>query len=182
MEVFLVHHGIKGQKWGVRKERQKTAKRTNKRKKNIGKKIAIGSAIVVGTALAAYGGYKIFKNKKYIKSILKGTKAVNKMGINTTKKVVSDSFSNPSVNRIQVPKINVPRVDIPKTNIQRTEVPKASVPHLTLNPKNVSIGEDYTKRILDSSTKLSSAIKETADMKSIFGSLDSLTEELLKKA
>ena len=181
MEVFLVHHGIKGQKWGVRKQKPK-GKSTNKRKKSIGKKIAIGSAIVVGTALAAYGGYKIFKNKKHIKSVLKGAKAVNKMGINTTKKVVSDSFSNPSINRTQVPKINVPRVEIPRTSVQRTEVSKVSIPHLTLNPKNVSIGEDYTKRILDSSTKLSSAVKETADMKSIFGSLDSLTEELLKKA
>ena len=68
----LYHHGIKGQKWGVRRfqnpdgsytsEGRKrrsdlTSDEKNERRKKIAKKVAIGAAVVGGTILAAYGGY-----------------------------------------------------------------------------------------------------------------------------
>lgn len=175
---YLIHYGIPGMRWGVRKEYEKTGKRSSqkaKKKKSIAKKVAIGAAIVAGTALAAYGGYKIgkvLKNKRFISGV--GIKAVKKMGIPNTKptiKKLPDSFSTPSVKTT-----NIPRVEVPRTNIQKT-----SIPRLTLNPTNVSIGEDYTKKILESSTKLSDATKKVADMSGVFGSLDDLTAQLLKK-
>lgn len=83
--LYLVHHGIKGQKWGVRNgppyplgesdksASEKKAKRINKfarRTKESSKpkekfwtddrkRIAKGVAIVAGVALVAYGGYKV---------------------------------------------------------------------------------------------------------------------------
>lgn len=53
----LSHHGIKGQKWGIRKERNASNATKNARIKKAAK---IG-AIVAATALAAYGGYKLHK-------------------------------------------------------------------------------------------------------------------------
>ena len=79
----LVHHGIKGQRWGVRryqnedgsltaagkKREEKTDSKTtapnNERKKNIAKKIAIGSGIAVGSiaTVAAVNAGKKFIGK-----------------------------------------------------------------------------------------------------------------------
>lgn len=75
-EPYLCHYGVKGMKWGVRKEyephprkkkRQDTKDDDSKRKKGLSTKqkraIAIGAA-AVATALAAYGGYKLYKSGK----------------------------------------------------------------------------------------------------------------------
>lgn len=86
----LYHHGIKGQRWGIRrfqdksgrltpagrrrvKNQQKTDELDNtEQKKGLTDKqkryIKIGAA-AVGTALVAYGGYKIYKNKTLSESI-----------------------------------------------------------------------------------------------------------------
>lgn len=67
----LYHHGVKGMKWGVRRQNktsaghgQNTASRgaasPEQRKARIKKAAKIGVA-VAGTALAAYGGYKVYK-------------------------------------------------------------------------------------------------------------------------
>lgn len=91
-ETWLAHHGIKGQKWGVRRfenkdgslteagkkryskanDEQEDNEQTNKKK--IAKKIAIGAAFVAGTGLAIYGGFKL---KDYYKG--KKTPASNKV-------------------------------------------------------------------------------------------------------
>lgn len=75
-EPYLCHYGVKGMKWGVRKEykphprkkkRQDTKDDDSKRKKGLSTKqkraVAIGAA-AVATALAAYGGYKLYKSGK----------------------------------------------------------------------------------------------------------------------
>lgn len=82
----LYHHGVKGMKWGIRRQNktsaghgQNTASRgaasPEQRKARIKKAAKIGVA-VAGTALAAYGGYKVYKlqgeavtslGKKYVK-------------------------------------------------------------------------------------------------------------------
>ncbi len=67
----LYHHGVKGMKWGVRRQSKTSAGRRQntdsrgaaspeQRKARIKKAAKIGVA-VAGTALAAYGGYKVYK-------------------------------------------------------------------------------------------------------------------------
>ena len=65
----LYHHGVKGMKWGVRRQQTSTGIRrgvsdshymSEQRKVKIKKAAKIGAAVAV-TALAAYGGYKVYK-------------------------------------------------------------------------------------------------------------------------
>ena len=55
----LSHYGVKGMKWGVRKER-KASDSANTNADKLKKAAKIGAA-VAATALVAYGGYKISK-------------------------------------------------------------------------------------------------------------------------
>lgn len=70
-ETYLMHHGVKGQKWGIRRyqnydgtlihpKQKKTLSSEEKEARNekIKKAVIIGAA-VVGTAALAYGGYKL---------------------------------------------------------------------------------------------------------------------------
>jgi len=72
----LYHHGVKGQKWGIRryqnedgsyteaglKRRSSDAER-HERRKVIARRVAIGAAIVGGTVLAIYGAKKLSECK-----------------------------------------------------------------------------------------------------------------------
>lgn len=64
----LYHYGVKGMKWGVRKEYVSSSKNLRKsddtRKDKTKRAIKIGAAVAV-TALATYGGYKLYKNYGY---------------------------------------------------------------------------------------------------------------------
>lgn len=76
MSTYLIHHGIKGQKWGVRRFQNSDGTLTEEGKRRKGssgeekrkgltdkqkKAIKVGVA-VAGTALAAYGAYRVGKN------------------------------------------------------------------------------------------------------------------------
>lgn len=73
----LYHHGIKGQKWGVRRYQNPDGTLTNagrkrkglsdKQKKTLKTALKVG-AIAAGTALAAYGAYKL--NQKATKALI----------------------------------------------------------------------------------------------------------------
>lgn len=89
----LYHYGIKGMKWGVRHDPERTGRqRTSsdfhyqgQRKARLKKAAKIGAAVAV-TAVAAYGAYKY--GPKLASSIKRGSKAMSgyelrKMGIST---------------------------------------------------------------------------------------------------
>lgn len=73
---YILHFGVKGMKWGVRKDRDKTSSRKRSESKESSsekkgltdrqKKVLKGAAIGATALLAAYGGYKlhqIYKDK-----------------------------------------------------------------------------------------------------------------------
>jgi len=74
-DSYLMHYGVLGMKWGVRKARPtssvSTTGQTTKSKKlskETKRKIAIGVGVAAASVVAAYGGYKlskIIKSKAY---------------------------------------------------------------------------------------------------------------------
>lgn len=72
---YLAHHGVKGMKWGHRKQivRKGRKKSSKKEKWSTKKKVAVAGAIVGGAALAAIGGYTIYKLKQNKKSAIINT-------------------------------------------------------------------------------------------------------------
>ena len=60
---YLMHYGVKGMKWGVRHDPQRTgysmySTKLSEKQKKILKRVAIGPAITGGVLLASYGGVK----------------------------------------------------------------------------------------------------------------------------
>lgn len=70
----LCHHGIKGQRWGIRRYRNEDGSLTNdgkerysdkNKKRDTAKKVAIGVGI---TGVVALGAYVVHKNRQYIRN------------------------------------------------------------------------------------------------------------------
>ena len=62
---YLAHHGVKGMKWGIRKDRERSASDADKenRKKKLKTAIKIGAGIAAA-ALLSYGAIKLAKTGK----------------------------------------------------------------------------------------------------------------------
>lgn len=86
-EDELWHYGVKGMKWGVRKDRDTHSKQTEMPKRGLSDRqknaIKIG-ATIAATALAAYGGYKLAESGSLTSLIKRGKDAndrlMNKIG------------------------------------------------------------------------------------------------------
>lgn len=82
--MYLVHHGIKGQKWGIRHDRERigrSSKHELEKKKGLSddqKKWIKRGVAVAGTVLIAYGSYKIASSPKFGSMVAKGIKKVRK--------------------------------------------------------------------------------------------------------
>ena len=82
--IYLTHHGILGQKWGVRrfqnadgsltnagKKRYGTGETGANQRKEIAKKVAIGVGVAAAAGIVAYGAIKYsdaLKNNDFLKS------------------------------------------------------------------------------------------------------------------
>lgn len=100
---YLIHYGVPGMKWGVRKEyipvgrhRKKSIESSSERvkKKGLSKNqktaLKIGAG-VVGVALATYGAYRLGKSGKFDKLISKGRDFTNKtLGKSNKNDVLAD--------------------------------------------------------------------------------------------
>lgn len=82
MNNELYHHGVKGQKWGVRRNLNNSggssggsSRTSTKEKRQIPKKVKVGAA-VAASVLAAYGVHKVINNPEVISA---GKNAVSKM-------------------------------------------------------------------------------------------------------
>lgn len=72
-DEVLVHHGVKGMRWGVRKQRPSGGAGPSKKRKGLSRKQKAAIAGVLGTAAAVGGGYYLHKsgNDKKIAALAK---------------------------------------------------------------------------------------------------------------
>lgn len=148
----LYHFGVKGMKWGIRKQRepvgrqrrstdssyeqQKAARRAK------AKRYAKTGAIIAGTVLAAYGGYKLSKTIGVKKSAELTTKELHNLG---------------------VPTIDIEMVNVPKTNIATTKISQipSKYKYKKLSTKAVRYSKKKTKSTSTAPT-VNSAIQKAS--------------------
>lgn len=161
MENVMCHHGIKGQKWGVRRyqnpdgtwtdagkkryedsESDGKEKTESSTKKKVAIGVATGAAIVAGTVLTAY------LVKKY------GAKDLAAIAdkVPSGKEVIEDLLKNTSVASTPVSKVPAPKVE-PQQVLERvvksTPTPSAPIsqvssPRVSVNKPTYDISQGYS--------------------------------------
>ena len=113
---YLAHHGVKGMKWGVRKQRATSGLRRQRReltpqqkaqRKAKIKTYAKRGAIVAGVLLASYGAYKIhnkkvLNNRQVAQEIVKKYEEAKKITPVTQASIIKPAVSTTPVFKIKV--------------------------------------------------------------------------------
>ena len=173
----LYHHGIKGQKWGVRRFQKKDGSLTPAGKKRysesndaesknrkIAKRVAIGTACVAA-ALAVAGGVYVHKKKSYLssidtKSVMRGKYAVDKLSEDTIIPKGSKIFRTSTHNTL------------------RNDLTYASLTRDDKNRYITRIGEMYSgKRLYQMKIKTQSDVKIPSEKKQFDMFVDLLTND-----
>ncbi len=159
-EETLSHHGIKGQKWGIRRYQNPDGTWTNAGKKRYGnsdgdavgspnkassstkKKVAIGAAIVAGTVLTAY------LVKKY------GAKNISDIGDTASagKEILQDILKTSSVATTAVSQIPTSKVESKQvlervaksTPVTSSPVSQNSAPRVSISKPSSSASTSYS--------------------------------------
>jgi len=160
MNIALCHHGIKGQKWGVRRFQNPDGTWTNAGKERYGdsdaessstkgkipnstkKKVAIGAAIVAGTVLTAYF------IKKY------GAKNISDIGDTASagKEILQDVIKTSSVATTPVSQIPTPKVEpkqvlenvVKSSPVVSSPVSQISAPQVSVSKPSSSVSPSYS--------------------------------------
>lgn len=77
----LYHYGVKGMKWGVRKQRDPTS--TKRQGMSTAKKVAIGVGVAVAVAGITYVSVKAYQTSKYNKAARAAVQRAIRVGANT---------------------------------------------------------------------------------------------------
>lgn len=169
----LQHHGIMGQKWGVRRfqnrdgsltgagrkrysddGQQKSSSSDRKEKaKSVAKKVAVAAGVAAGVAAVAGVSYLVYKNKK-ASSINSGRKAVEAVNKNKTLETLRKEMQNrdASVSKImaQVDSLNNKANTFRNTTTsttQKTSVPKTTTKRTTTSSSlNKNLAKELERR------------------------------------
>ena len=160
----LCHHGILGQKWGIRRYQNEdgsykngaTGRYNNEESGQSGKfkKVAKIGAVVVGSALAAYGAYKLSKHLSN-RSGLEKEREITKNAVNTIKALSVRPIPNPSSNT------------------------KGFKPNLKIGGEHPEFTEEDMDKLLRNAEKLKKAASDSSKRTIDIG--EDLVNDLLKK-
>ncbi len=159
-EETLSHHGIKGQRWGIRRYQNPDGTWTDAGKNRYGdsykdsggtadktssgakKKVAIGAAIVAGTVLTAY------LVKKY------GTKNISDIGDTASagKEILQDIIKTAPVTTTPVSQIPVSKVEpkqvlekiVKSTPVTSSPISQISAPQVSVSKPSSSVSPPYS--------------------------------------
>lgn len=104
-----MHHGVKGMRWGIRKQKESSSRQTSnlERRAKIKKAVKIG-AIIAGTVLVSYGVYKLVQVNALPKPFT--PQQLHAMGVATVEpkriKIPKKTLSTPVRNITKGPRIS----------------------------------------------------------------------------
>ena len=186
-ENYLVHHGIKGMRWGHRKQYVKTGYGVRRRvrtdskgpksasevqrarRKQIAKRVAIGAGVTAGILGAAYAVNRVKENRKkeisafenVLKNTVSSTKPMDRKEKNTYKKIQENWSGYTDKQKLALSR------NSHYSNFNRAK----SFQKVANNPKISSISKSPSKPVR--------VIRNGKQYE--YNSLDDYTQELLKK-